>query len=181
MDPPQFSPQSEEGRGRRLVEKLRASLCGQGLAALLSHGDRNSMFWAIESRVPFLTTDIAEFILSLPENCLLSNKGETKHVFRAAMRGIVPDMILDRKDKVGFQTPEQQWLKILKPQVEHWLEQIDRVPFLNAEKSRLTAMSMVKGERAFTFQAWRLINYCRWAAEKGQSYDNITSTTSNGR
>ncbi len=144
------------------METLRASLCGSGLASLLRHGDRNSMHWSIESRVPFLTTDMAEFVLSLPENYLLSNKGNTKHVFKAAMRGIVPDMILDRKDKVGFQTPEQQWLKILKPQIEHWLEQTDRVSFINAEKSRLAVMGMINGEKKFTFQAWRLINYCRF-------------------
>lgn len=98
---------SPEGHGRRLVEQLRHALTEYGLPELMRHGDRNSMRWSIESRVPFLTTEIAEFLLSLPEEYLLSPQGETKHVFRAAMRGIVPDEILDRKDKIGFRTPEK--------------------------------------------------------------------------
>lgn len=59
---------SREGVYRRLVERLRSALTENGLAALLRHGDRNSMHWSIESRVPFLTTEIAEFCLSLPRS-----------------------------------------------------------------------------------------------------------------
>ena len=70
---------------------------------MLRHGDRNSMYWSIESRVPFLTIDLAEFVLSLPESYLVSRDGETKYIFREAMRGIVPDEILNRRDKIGFQ------------------------------------------------------------------------------
>lgn len=81
-----------------------------GLPALLRHADRNSMRFSIESRVPFLTTEMAEFLLSVPEPFLVSPQGETKSIFRAAMRGIVPDDILDRRDKIGFATPEKDWL-----------------------------------------------------------------------
>ena len=70
--------------GRRLVATLRHALTGSGLLPLLRHGDRNSMRWSItESRVPFFTIDIAEFILQLPESYLLGSDGETKHLFRA--------------------------------------------------------------------------------------------------
>ena len=60
--------------------------------------------------MPFLTPSLVEFCLSLPEEYLLARDGTTKAVFRAAMRGIVPDAILDRRDKIGFETPEHAWL-----------------------------------------------------------------------
>ena len=78
---------------------------------MLRHEDRNAMNWSIESRVPFLTTDLAEFALSLPENYLISSEGRTKNIFREAMKGIVPDLVLNRKDKIGFETPEDNWIK----------------------------------------------------------------------
>jgi asparagine synthase (glutamine-hydrolysing) len=46
-------------RGRRVIAELAASLSSRGLGALLRHGDRNSMRFSIESRVPFLTTEMA--------------------------------------------------------------------------------------------------------------------------
>lgn len=149
-------------KSRSLSEVLRLTQSGKGLAALLRHGDRNSMNYSIESRVPFLTTDMAEFLLTLPENYLISSKGETKHIFRAAMRGIVPDLALGRKDKVGFNTPEKVWLQQLGSTVLSWLDAAEDIPFLDAQKCRQEVVSVIESKKAFSFQAWRLINYCRW-------------------
>lgn len=149
--------------GRRLVEALRTALTEKGLVSLLRHGDRNSMRWSIESRVPFLTTDLAEFLLSLPESYLLSPRGETKHVFRAAMRGIVPDAVLDRRDKIGFQTPERNWLHKQGTRIKQWLEAAETLPFLDALACRQEVCTILEGQRPFGAEAWRLINYCRWA------------------
>lgn len=158
-----YMPGEVEATQRRLMDTLRHTLTGHGLAALLRHGDRNSMRWSVESRVPFLTIEMAEFLLSLPESYLISPEGETKHVFRVAMRDIVPNTILDRKDKIGFHTPEQQWLKLLGPKVMDWLAGIETLPFLNTDKSRILIKQTIDGKKPFTTQAWRLINYCRWA------------------
>ena len=97
-----------ENKNRRLAEKLRYALAGYRLGSLLRHADRNSMHWSVESRVPFLTQDLAQFILQLPEDYLFSPKAETKSVFRHAMQDIVPAEILSRKDKIGFVCPETQ-------------------------------------------------------------------------
>lgn len=148
--------------GRHLSSSMRSALTGQGLAALLRHADRNSMHWSLESRVPFLTTDLAEFLLSMPEEYLLSDVGETKHLFRAAMRGIVPDQILDRRDKIGFATPELVWLQALAPQIDDWLGVAKEIPFLNHEKVVAMVHDTLAGKRRFTWQVWRLINFCRW-------------------
>ena len=153
---------SEGRKGRRLSSALCDALTGAGLASLLRHGDRNSMHWSIESRVPFLTTGFADYMLSLPEGYLLSVDGQTKHVFRAAMRGIVPDEILDRRDKIGFATPEQAWLKVLAPQIEGWLSAAGEIPFLHHGQLTSMVQEMISGKRRFTWQAWRVINFCRW-------------------
>ncbi|MFC3712434.1 asparagine synthase (glutamine-hydrolyzing) [Sphingoaurantiacus capsulatus] len=151
-----------EARGRRVVAKLADSLTHNGLPALLRHGDRNSMRFSIESRVPFLTTDMADLLLSLPESYLISPKGETKHVFRAAMRGIVPDEILDRRDKVGFATPEKEWLLGMAPTVRQWLARDPGVPFIDQPEVLRQFDQMVAGQRPFSWQIWRWINFFRW-------------------
>lgn len=108
--------------GRRVMAELALCLAQRGLPALLRHGDRNSMRFSVESRVPFLTLEMVELALSLPESYLISAQGETKSVFRAAMRGIVPDDVLDHKDKIGFATPEQEWLMSMPDEIRSWLQ-----------------------------------------------------------
>ncbi|MBO9536958.1 asparagine synthase (glutamine-hydrolyzing) [Herbaspirillum sp.] len=149
-------------RKRRLMAELALSCTRRGLPALLRHGDRNSMRFSVESRVPFLTTEMAEFLFSLPEHYLISEQGETKHIFRAAMRGIVPDAILDRRDKIGFATPEKDWLMRLADKARRWLKEGDDLPFLNRECILEEFEQILTGQVAFSWQAWRWINFYRW-------------------
>jgi len=80
------------------------------LPELLHWEDRDSMAFSVESRVPYLDHRIVEFLLSLPESYIIRN-GYTKAILRDSMRGIVPDKILDRRDKIGFATPEEVWMR----------------------------------------------------------------------
>ena len=141
---------------------LRGDLTANRIGRLLRYADRNAMYHSIENRVPFLTIELAEFLLTLPEAYLLSPKGETKHVFRAAMRGLVPDVILDRKDKIGFQTPEKDWIKRHDAQVKKWLSALDRGDFMNREACLAEIEQLVNGEKQFNYQAWRFINFAGW-------------------
>jgi asparagine synthase (glutamine-hydrolysing) len=163
LNPPLTPRTSSEAIRRRLMERLRRAMTSGDLAPLLRHGDRNSMRWSIESRVPFLTIELAEFLLSLPEPYLLSSRGETKSLFRAAMRGIVPDVILDRRDKIGFKTPEHVWLRAQKNVIQKCLIQAAKFPFINSHALRQEINLMLHGHKSFTPQAWRLINFCLWA------------------
>lgn len=148
--------------GRRVVAELALSLTRRGLPALLRHGDRNSMRFSVESRVPFLTLDMADLLLSLPESFLISPQGETKHIFRAAMRGIVPDQVLNRRDKIGFSTPEQEWLSSMALTAQGWLRESSDVPFIKKDEMLKQFDRIVAGDRAFSWQAWRWINFARW-------------------
>ncbi len=159
---------SADNRGRRVVEHLAHSLQERGLPALLRHADRSSMRFSVESRVPFLTNEMADLLLGLPEEYLISPTGETKSVFRAAMRGIVPDAILDRRDKVGFATPEQQWLTALAPQLREILHRdVAEVPFLKGKHLIAAFDSIIEGRKPFSWQLWRWFNFARWYTMTG--------------
>lgn len=148
--------------GRRVMAELAHSLAKRGLSSLLRHGDRNSMRFSIESRVPFLTLTQVEFLLSMPEHYLISHNGETKSVFRSAMRGIVPDEILDRRDKIGFQTPEKLWLTSMADTVRQWLNVDAGLPFLDQKEVVREFDEIVTGKKEFSWQIWRWVNFIRW-------------------
>jgi asparagine synthase (glutamine-hydrolysing) len=80
------------------------------LEHLLKWEDRNSMWFSIEARVPFLDHRLVEKTLSLPGNEMI-RKGMTKHILRESMRGILPERIRVRKDKIGFGTPQDEWFR----------------------------------------------------------------------
>ena len=148
--------------GRRLKQTLAYQLTWNGLPQLLRHGDRNAMAHSIESRVPFLTKEMADFCMSLPEEYLVDMHGCSKSVFRKAMRGLVPDAVLDRKDKVGFATPERQWIHVLSDWVEATLADAASAPFLRMDAARNEWRSIREGRSPFDWRVWRWLCYVRW-------------------
>ena len=80
------------------------------LPMLLHWEDRNSMAHGLEARVPFMDHKLIEFTLSLPDQFKIAN-GDTKVVLKSAMQGLVPRQIINRRDKKGFATPEEVWLR----------------------------------------------------------------------
>jgi asparagine synthase (glutamine-hydrolysing) len=88
------------------------------------------------------------------------------------MRGIVPDAILDRRDKLGFVTPEGNWLKFLDGWVRMILgsEAARQLPFLNLGVARQEWDSIRKGRRPLDFRVWRWVNLIRWTEELGVLY-----------
>jgi asparagine synthase (glutamine-hydrolysing) len=80
------------------------------LPALLQVEDRTSMAASIESRVPLLDHRILEFIATVPEHIKFKN-GDTKHLFKNVVKSILPKDIYERKDKMGFPTPLEKWVK----------------------------------------------------------------------
>jgi len=147
---------------RQLAEALRHTMTGGNLQQLLRHSDRNSMHWSIESRVPFLTNDLGDYVLSLPEDFLVSKDGEPKYLLREALRGLVPNSIRCRKDKIGFATPETEWLKQIGPLAMDWHEACSKIPFMDAEKVRRIFVQELAEEGVPSKHTWRLINLCGW-------------------
>ncbi len=145
--------------GRRLASVLRESLLLSGLQPLLRYGDRNAMHFSIENRVPFLTIPLADFVLSLPESFTVSKTGQTKSVFREAMRGIVPDLILDRKDKIGFETPLEDWVRNINNFQTEELEFLSSIKEFDSQYFR----KHYDKPEPFVKDDWRLINLIKWA------------------
>ncbi|MBS1652574.1 MAG: asparagine synthase (glutamine-hydrolyzing) [Bacteroidetes bacterium] len=92
-----------------------------GLKELLRYADRNSMAHSREVRLPFLSHKLVEFIFSLPDEYKLNN-GWTKFILRKAMDNILPNSICWRVDKIGYEPPQNDWLKN-----EKYKTEIDRV------------------------------------------------------
>ena len=102
------APRRSSVTGGLLDARLRADLLEGHLQELLRYADRNAMAFARETRLPFLDHRLVELVMTRPIE-LSYRDGESKWVLRRAMRGIVPDEILDRRDKVGFATPWARW------------------------------------------------------------------------
>jgi asparagine synthase (glutamine-hydrolysing) len=79
------------------------------LVELLMKQDQMSMAASIESRVPFLDHKLVEFVAGLPDDWKLSGL-TTKRVLRAAMKGVIPESILNRP-KMGFPVPFSAWTR----------------------------------------------------------------------
>ncbi|HZT90909.1 MAG TPA: asparagine synthase (glutamine-hydrolyzing) [Gaiellaceae bacterium] len=79
------------------------------LPALLHVEDRVSMAHSLESRVPFVDHEVVEFAARLPADVKFRN-GELKHALKRAAHGVLPPLILERKDKKGFPVPLGDWM-----------------------------------------------------------------------
>lgn len=147
---------------KKLKSSLIESLTSTVLPALLRYEDLNSMNFSIESRVPFLTQELAEFVYSLDESFLISNTAETKSIFREAMRGIVPEDILNRRDKIGFKTPEQNLIK------QYCNKDFNKDVFFQLPGLNHNIV-LEELEKATTkdidsdFKYWRWVNFVKWA------------------
>lgn len=92
-----------------LNERLSDDFIGN-LVSLLHFGDRSSMAHSIETRYPFLDYRMVEFWFSLPGGYKLK-EGWTKYVARLAFNGKLPDNITWRKDKMGWEMPQDHWFR----------------------------------------------------------------------
>jgi asparagine synthase (glutamine-hydrolysing) len=93
-----------------LKEYLYQAFRFTSLPGLLHYEDRNSMAFSVEARLPFLDYRLVEYLFNLPSEQKI-NKGVTKVVLRQALKGILPEEVRNRHDKMGFVTPEDVWFR----------------------------------------------------------------------
>lgn len=93
-----------------LNESLYNSTIGSGsLQQLLRYADRNSMAHSREVRLPFLFHELVEFLFTLPADFKIHD-GWTKWIMRETFP-ILPDPIRWRKDKIGYEPPQKNWME----------------------------------------------------------------------
>jgi asparagine synthase (glutamine-hydrolysing) len=91
------------------------------LPRLLKWDDRNFMAFSVEGRYPFLDHEVIELALSFSPR-VLYERGWTKVPLRRGLKGLLPESILRRRTKWGFETPQDAWLRgELRPALESWL------------------------------------------------------------
>lgn len=162
-----FRPRHAPDYPPSLHELLKQNLL-EALPALLRFEDRNAMAFSIENRVPFLTTELLSFVFSLPEEEIISKEGKCKAVLLRAMQGLVPNEILDRRDKIGFAMP----ISKLNQQLESWLGNIMQeaaaIPVLDASKLQRHVKLTLYDHRANMDSQrwlWRWLSLITWARE----------------
>ncbi len=138
------------------------------LPRLLRWEDRNSMAFSVEARVPFLDYRLIEFVYNLPSSFLDKN-GVTKRILRDSMSGIIPDKIRDRKDKKGFITPEERWIKedatnFFRNRIK---DSIDSSFGIIKPEALSYFDSVVTGGASFDYTYWRIIMFSEWMKKYG--------------
>ncbi len=97
-------------RASDLRGSLRESQRLRMLPHLLRQADRSSMAFSREVRLPFLDHRLLLLADALPDDMKLRG-GVTKWALREAVRGLVPETVLARRDKVGFGVPTAAWMR----------------------------------------------------------------------
>lgn len=94
---------------RPLGDALRSAVTDGTLPHYLRVEDRNSMAHGVEARVPFLDHPFVELAMRLPDDLRLWD-GWNKRALREAMRGLIPDSVVNRRQKLGFPVSARGWL-----------------------------------------------------------------------
>jgi asparagine synthase (glutamine-hydrolysing) len=98
----QFS--EKEYQTTLLKKRMLNELFEEAIPVILHEDDSNAMDYSIENRSPFLDRKLFECAMRIPTKFLVKD-GMAKAVLRNAMKGIVPDDIVDCRRKVGFNAP----------------------------------------------------------------------------
>jgi asparagine synthase (glutamine-hydrolysing) len=135
------------------------------LEHLLKWEDHNSMWHSLESRVPFLDHHLVERTLSLSPGKIIK-QGTTKYILRQAMKGILPEPIRTRRDKVGFATPWDKWFKTsafknLILDLLHSAAARER-GILNVEKCLKGYEHFIGGKISIPKELWKWVNLELW-------------------
>ncbi len=141
-----------------LDEVLKREVVASNLPLLLHWEDRNSMAFSIEARVPFLDYRLVEYLASLPFDQKIRG-GVTKYVLRRAIRGLVPDAVRCRMDKMGFVTPEEAWMKDeLAPRILDLFStpEFSRRPYWDAERVLCNYREFLDGKSEYSTEFWRI-------------------------
>jgi asparagine synthase (glutamine-hydrolysing) len=130
---------------------------------ILTKVDRMSMSASIEARVPLLDYRIVEFALNLPPTMKL-NGSRTKSILRNAVKGLVPDIVLE-KPKQGFSIPMKHWLcTSLKPMMLDLLskDSLNTHGYFNHQTVSKWMQEHLDGRVNHSHRLWSLMVFQLW-------------------
>ncbi len=143
----------------------KGDILNYSIPALLRFEDRNSMAWSVEGRIPFLDPEIVEFAFEVPLSQMF-HRGGSKAVLRKACEGIVPQSILDRRNKLGFEADQATWMKgrlgdAIKTRLASGDTRLE--PWYDVAKLR--DMASGKREKSVDAELFRLFTFSQWLEE----------------
>ena len=159
-----LDPWFESGAARDLPTRLglvdmQSYLPGD----ILTKVDRTSMAVSLEARVPLLDHPLVEFAVSLPGHLKLTG-GVGKQIFRKAIAGIVPDIVLAKR-KQGFAVPLDRWFRHeLRGRLEGLDDRAAVAEWVDGRAARRLVSEHVRGRRDHSHQLWRILVLDLWLA-----------------
>lgn len=137
---------------RNLFNLQHIEIFSTQMPHLLRYEDRNSMRHSIETRLPFLDYKVLETALSTNNNYKIKD-GWTKYLLRKAVNEILPQNIVWRKNKFGFEAPTKSWLS----GIDHDMKKI-------IKKSNIInkISNNIEFDKLDNKQKWKIFNIAKW-------------------
>lgn len=158
-----YLPASEKAQPGKILTGLNRQLAhdyaGGRLKSYLKCEDRCSMAFGIESRVPFADdTELVNELFSIPSGYKIRN-GTLKYLLREAVKDFIPPVVYNRKDKVGFETPQVKWLKAGRSRIADAVTTLDIVDADRFVKDfdLLVATKPYFVLRLYSFAVWKAV------------------------
>ena len=130
---------------------------------LMIKNDRMSMAHSLEARVPMTDPELTEYMASVPIDVKFPGLRK-KNIMRKAMRGFLPDNILNKK-KMGLEIPYSRWFKNeLKDILTEYLSP-HRIKESGLFRSEVVSQLMadhLNGNADHGRALWGLLNYMMW-------------------
>lgn len=150
-------------RGQLLQDVLESNLRYAPLPLFLRIEDQNSSAFSVEARLPFLDPQLVALANAAPAR-LLRSGGLNKLLLRKILPGLVPAVVHERRDKMGFPVPASRWMRgPLRPLVARLMTErrlAERgwydVPAVLAERDRMLAGAEASPalKRVFHVESW---------------------------
>lgn len=160
----EYINESKRFNAQNLVQKMLLTDTQIILPSIfLEKVDKSTMGQSIEVRVPLLDNDLTDFVIGLPSSYKVHKK-EKKWLLRQALRGVVPNKILDAP-KTGFGVPFENWLKgplnsFMKEQL--FSDTTQDIGLFNEEKLHKIITQHEQGKVNHGFLLWKLMNLSIW-------------------
>jgi asparagine synthase (glutamine-hydrolysing) len=121
------------------------------------------MRFSIEGRVPFLDFNLVRYLFSLPEKAIIT-KGWNKYILRQSVKELLPETIVNRRNKIGFTTPEHEWFLRMKNRIYGIFlsETFATRPYFNQAEVLKAFQQFIEGKTDDTMLFWRLLNVEMW-------------------
>lgn len=150
-----------------LKARLVQDLFHNSLPSLLRYEDKNTMRFSLEGRVPFLDKEVMKFVFALEDEAIIKD-GWNKRILRDATRGLLPESINRRRNKIGFTTPQNEWFMRLKNHIYSVFlsEEFANRPYVDQRAVLEAFEGWIKGANDVDSMVfWRFLNLELWLRE----------------